>query len=60
MEKGEVKIKVITFMGNGLVEVQYMKEMGENSHGRFRVEIPEVEYFKLSKSNRLEQYFDDL
>ena len=60
MEKGEVKIKVITFLGDGRVEVQYIKEMGGNSHGKFRVDIPEVDYFKLTRSNRLEQYFTDL
>ena len=47
-------------MGDGVVEVQYLKEMGENSHGKFRVKIPEVDYFKLSRSNRLEQYFEEL
>ena len=54
----ETKIKMITFMGKGVVEVQYTQLVGENSRGRFRIEISEDEYYDITKNHKLEQYFD--
>ena len=46
-------------MGDGNVEIQYQQTVGENAHGKFRVDISEKEYFKLSRAGKLEQYFDE-
>lgn len=55
----ETKIKIITFLGNGKVEIQYNQTVGDNSHGQFRVDISEKKYFELTRKGKLEQYFNN-
>jgi len=55
----ETKIKMITFMGDNIVEIPYTQLVGERSRGRFRVELTEHEYYDITKNHLIEQYFDE-
>jgi len=57
--KKDTKIKMITFMGEGVVEVQYTQLVGDNSRGKFRVDLSEKEYYNITKNHNIEQHFDN-